>query len=192
MRRIAWAVVAVAVVAAIAVGLSQAGGGGGRSSGAGPSSRVAAAQLAGSPAPLAALHAQSAELLSGGPKAFKARLAALRGYPVVVNKWASWCGPCRVEFAYFQRVAAADGRRIAFLGVDSSDNDANAKKFLAEHPVSYPSYRDPDLNVASVFSGVEAFPTTAFYDAHGKLQYIHQGEYLSEAKLRSDIARYAG
>jgi cytochrome c biogenesis protein CcmG, thiol:disulfide interchange protein DsbE len=191
MGRTAWALAGLAIIAAVAIGLTQAGGGKSSTSASAPSVAAASAALAGSPAPLAALHAQSGRLLPGGARAFKARLAALRGYPVVVNKWASWCGPCRVEFAYFQRLSAAEGRRIAFLGVDSSDNTASAAAFLRQHPVSYPSYTDPDLSVAAAFSGIEAFPTTAFYDARGKLQYIHQGEYLSEAKLRADISRYA-
>jgi len=192
MRRIAWVAAGLAIVAAVAVGLSQAGGSGSPSAGAPPSSRATVAALAGSPGPLAALHADAGRLLSGGPSAFESRLAALRGYPVVVNKWASWCGPCRVEFSYFERLSVALGRKVAFVGVDSSDNSKSAAAFLKQHPVAYPSYSDPDLRVASVFSGIEAFPTTAFYDARGQLQYIHQGEYLSEAKLRTDIARYAG
>ena len=111
---------------------------------------------------------------------------------MVVNKWASWCGPCRVEFTYFERLAVADGRRVAFLGVDSSDSASSAAAFLKQHPVSYPTYADPDMEVAALFSATVAFPTTAFYDRAGRLQYIHQGEYLNAAKLRSDIARYAG
>ena len=97
--------------------------------------------FAGAPPPLAALHDQASELLDGGADAFKARLAKLRGYPVVVNKWASWCGPCRAEFPYFQRqVARSTAREVAFLGVDSNDNDGDAREFLSEYPVTYPSY----------------------------------------------------
>ena len=95
--------------------------------------------LAGAPAPLAALHRQSNELLDGGPDAFEDRLAELRGHPVVVNKWASWCGPCRAEFPFFREQALARGTRVAFLGVNSNDNDAAARKFLRVHPVPYPS-----------------------------------------------------
>jgi cytochrome c biogenesis protein CcmG/thiol:disulfide interchange protein DsbE len=149
------------------------------------------AALAGSPPALRALHAQSSRLLAGGPAAFRARLRTLRGHPVVVNKWASWCGPCRAEFPVFQRASTQLGRRVAFLGVDSNDNDGDARDFLRRYPVSYPSYADPDQKVAEVFGATLAFPTTAFYRASGKLAYVHQGPYLTAAKLREDVARYA-
>jgi cytochrome c biogenesis protein CcmG, thiol:disulfide interchange protein DsbE len=149
------------------------------------------AALSGSPAPLAALHHQSNELLGGGADAFKKRLRELHGHPVVVNKWASWCGPCRGEFPYFQRQSQKLGKRIAFIGVNSNDNDGDARTFLRQFPVSYPSYSDGNLAIAAVFNGVQAFPTTAFYDAKGHLAYVHQGAYTSEQKLAEDINRYA-
>ena len=118
--------------------------------------------LKGAPPPLAALHRQANELLGGGADAFRERLGELKGYPVVVNKWASWCPPCRSEFPHFQRQAIERGREVAFLGVNSNDNADDARDFLADFPVPYPSYEDPDLAVASVFKGQLAFPTTAF------------------------------
>lgn len=147
--------------------------------------------LAGAPAPLARLRSQGGQLLGGGADAFKRRLRELRGYPVVVNKWASWCPPCRAEFPYFRRQALKRGKRVAFLGVDSNDNDADARRFLRQFPLSYPSYRDPDSEVAAVFKGVQAFPVTAFYDSKGRMAYLHQGGYATEEKLAQDIERYA-
>lgn len=158
---------------------------------AAPSEARARAALAGAPAALAALHAQSNELLDGGPEAFERRLAQLRGHPVVVNKWASWCDPCRRELPHFQRQALEHGKRIAFLGVNANDNDGAAREFLAEFPVSYPSYKDPDLKVSAVFNGVVGFPTTAFYDSKGELAYVKQGVYLEQGDLVEDIERYA-
>ena len=111
---------------------------------------------------------------------------------MVVNKWASWCGPCRFEFPFFQRLGVQLGKRVAFLGVDAEDNDGDASGFLRRYPVTYPSYTDPDQKVARVFGATLAFPTTAFYDARGRLTFVHQGAYASEAKLREDIARYGG
>ena len=190
MKRYLIAAGVVALAAILAVGLSQAGGGGGGSKSVGGSCS-APATAAGAPSALAGLQRQACQLLSGGPKAFKARIASLRGYPVVVNKWASWCGPCRAEFPLFQRATRTLGRRVAFLGVNSNDNEGDARRFLSQFPVAYPSYVDPNNTVAQVFNGVLAFPTTAFYGAGGKLEYIHQGQYQSEAKLISDIERYA-
>ena len=157
---------------------------------AAPSSSSTKRALARAPAPLSSLHRQANELLGGGAKAFRRRLRALRGHPVVVNKWASWCPPCREEFPFFQRLSVEHGRRIAFLGVDSQDNDADARAFLRRFPVSYPSYKDPDLRVSAVFNAVAAFPTTAFYDSRGRLSYVHQGGYATKRKLDEDIARY--
>jgi thiol-disulfide isomerase/thioredoxin len=144
------------------------------------------------PRPLRALYDQRNQLLPGGPDAFKARIAALRGYPVVVNKWASWCGPCRAEFPVFQKAAVQAAKTTAFVGVDSTDNAGDATEFLGEFPLAYPSYSDPDLKVARVFKGVGAFPTTAFYDKRGKVAYVHQGPYHSPAELLADVRRYTG
>jgi thiol-disulfide isomerase/thioredoxin len=146
--------------------------------------------LAGSPVPLAALHRQADQLLPGGQDAFKRRIAAVRGYPAVVNVWASWCGPCRFEFPRFQRAAARYGKRVAFIGLDSEDSDDGASTFLEEAPVPYPSYTDPDKDIANSI-GALGFPDTAFYDRGGKLVYLKQGPYTDQAELHADIERYA-
>ena len=179
------------LVLALACGLTLAACGSEEPRSAAPKGGSGKEKLAGAPAPLASLHRQANELLGGGAEAFEQRLTELKGYPVVVNKWASWCPPCRGEFPFFQRQALQRGKSVAFLGVDSNDNDADARKFLRVFPVSYPSYKDPDLAVAAVFKGVQAFPTTAFYDPKGKLAFVHQGGYASEKKLAEDIERYA-
>jgi cytochrome c biogenesis protein CcmG, thiol:disulfide interchange protein DsbE len=155
------------------------------------SAAVQPAKLEGAPAPLARLHSQANRLLDGGADAFATRLKQLRGYPVVVNKWASWCGPCRFEFPFFQKQATKRAGKVAFIGVDSNDNVGDAREFLRDFPVPFPSYKDPSLEVAAVFNAVQAFPSTAFYDSNGGLAYVHQGGYSSEAKLAEDIGRYA-
>lgn len=191
MRRVLVSLAAVALVVVVVVGLISAGGGDAdpvrRLPTPGEDSELA---LAGAPEPLAALHEQGNELLGGGAEAFRERLAELKGYPIVVNKWASWCGPCRAEFPFFQGQALERGKEIAFIGVNSADNREDAERFLEEFPVPYPHYEDPDSEVAAVFRGVQAFPSTAFYDADGELVYLKQGGYATEAKLAEDIERY--
>lgn len=130
-------------------------------------------------------------LLDGGPAAFKAQLAALRGTPVVVNQWASWCGPCRLEFPFFRDQARKYDGRVAFLGVNSKDSLRPASKFLKTIPVPFPHYVDKDAEIARVFKGGRSWPTTAFYDASGELVFTHQGQYRSAEDLEADITRYA-
>ena len=149
------------------------------------------ARLAGSPAPLRALHDQAGELLPGELPALRARLASLRGTPIVINKWASWCEPCREEFASFQRVSLTDGRKVAFIGIDSGDSsEREAQRFLARFPVSYPSYYDQSGAAGLAITDSGNTPVTVFYDSRGS-QYIHQGPYLTAAKLERDVRRYA-
>jgi len=147
--------------------------------------------LAGAPAPLAALYRQGNELLPGGAGAYEKRIAALQGYPAVVNVWASWCGPCRFEFPHFQQAAAHYGKRVAFLGIDSEDSDDAASTFLAEEPVPYPSYTDPDKELADSIGASLGLPDTAFYDRSGTLLYLKQGPYDDYAELKADIERFA-
>lgn len=142
-------------------------------------------------AALGGLRDQASEILDGGPTAFRHRLGSLHGYPVVVNQWASWCGPCKYEFPFFQRLARRYQGRVAFLGVDSKDSRSDAKAFLKQLPVPYPTYFDPDTSIARLFRGGFAWPTTAFYDRTGRVTYVHLGAYASEAKLDADIQHYA-
>ena len=149
------------------------------------------ARLSGSPAPLAALHAQAGELLPGGLRAVRARLTALRGRAVVINKWASWCVPCRSEFGVLQSVSVAQGREVAFIGIDSGEaSRSDALAFLRSSPLSYPSYYDHSGEIGAAITDSTFTPVTVFYDRHGGL-YIHQGPYPSQAKLEQDVRRYA-
>jgi cytochrome c biogenesis protein CcmG, thiol:disulfide interchange protein DsbE len=186
------AVAALAVLVLLAIGLVQLGDSSSSSPGTPAPIGLARARalLAGSPQPLAALHAQASELLPGGLRALRARISALRGTPVVINKWASWCEPCRAEFPIFQHVSVSLGRRVAFIGVDSGDNRANALAFLHELPVSYPSYYDRSGEAGVTITDSTFTPVTVFLDARGR-EYIHQGPYPSVAKLEADVRRYA-
>jgi thiol-disulfide isomerase/thioredoxin len=147
--------------------------------------------LAGAPPPLAGLYEQANEILPGELTAYEARIEELRGHPIVVNKWASWCGPCRAEFPFFQKLAAERGEEIAFLGIDGQDSDDAAATFLEELPVPYPSYSDPDLEISRSLDVEREFPSTIFYDADGEIAYVHRGGYQEEADLVADIDRYA-
>jgi thiol-disulfide isomerase/thioredoxin len=194
-RALPWVLGVVILTAVLVVGLSQAGEKTDDPSAAEPQAYDLAAakrQLAGAPAPLAALHAQSSELLEGGVPAFEKRLAALKGTPVVINKWASWCGPCRAEFPAFQQLATERGKEIAFLGVNASDATDDAREFLREYPIPFPSYVDPDEKIAREIKAPANYPITVFVDARGETAFIHQGGYTSKQELADDVAQYLG
>lgn len=149
------------------------------------------AELSGSPAPLAALHAQASELI-GTVKGLKQRIRALRGYPVVVNLWASWCVPCRTEFKLFASASARYGRQVAFLGADVNDPAGDARAFLREHPVSYPSYPVSLGGTTQILpQGLAATPTTVFFNRVGKIDAVHIGQYESQGTLDLAIAQHA-
>jgi cytochrome c biogenesis protein CcmG/thiol:disulfide interchange protein DsbE len=156
-----------------------------------PTPAQAATALAGSPAPLAALHAQANALLGGGARAFQARLRSLRGHPVIVNKWASWCGPCRFELPWFQQTSVRFGRQVAFVGVDGGDTDAAARRFLRTRWLSYPSYSDPHEQIARTIDAPNNYPITVYLDPTGRIAFVHQGQYRDEAALVADVRRYA-
>lgn len=165
------------------------GGSDGESSGGPPPDYAKA--LAGAPAPLAALHKQANELLPGGGEAYEKRIVGLRGYPIVVNVWASWCGPCRFEFPVLQKLSARYGKRVAFVGINSEDSEDAAATFLRDEPVPYPSYSDPDKDIAESIGASLGLPDTAFYDRSGELVYLKQGPYADNSELEADVRRYA-
>lgn len=172
-------------------GLVLAGCGGSKPKSAAPSKASVAVAFKGSPAALTSLHSQADQLLPGGPTAFHARLSGLRGYPVVVNKWASWCGPCQTEFPAFQKAAVKYGREVAFVGLDGKDHNGSAAAFLKQFPISYPSYTDPQEDIARTIQASIYYPQTVYFDKQGKAVFDHAGPYESAAALERDIRRYA-
>jgi cytochrome oxidase Cu insertion factor (SCO1/SenC/PrrC family)/thiol-disulfide isomerase/thioredoxin len=152
-----------------------------------PNATAVKALLAGSPAPLAALHAQADQLLGGEP-ALAARIRAFRGYPIVVNVWGSWCPPCRGEFGLLATAAAEYGKRVAFLGADVNDDASDAKAFLSEHSVSYPSYQMAVAEMTGIApQGLLGTPTTIFINRAGRIAAVHTGQYDAQGVLDAEI-----
>jgi cytochrome c biogenesis protein CcmG, thiol:disulfide interchange protein DsbE len=184
------------VAAAVVIALAASGG----SSGKGPSlTPVAAGKRAAPAAPLPpgghvprqieADLREGNEVLEGQ---VEERLAALKGVPVVVNMWASWCPNCKHEFPFFQSLSAGEFKdRVAFLGLDSQDTRSNAESFLRQHPLVYPSIFDETAQQAQSIGAGRGWPTTIYYDHTGQRTFVHEGAYQSEAALGEDIRTYA-
>lgn len=136
---------------------------------------------------LAANAAQANQLVGEGAGDLKTRLAALRGHPVVVNQWGSWCPPCRAEFPYFAQMAAKYQDRIAFVGLDAADSRSPAEQFLREVPPGFPSIFDPDSAATRALGGGRISPTTFLLDANGKQVDVRLGAYADATELEQDI-----
>src|SRR3954454_18947503 len=173
MRRMIIVLLGLGLVAVLVIGLTQAGSQSDSAAKAPPFDlKAAEAKLQGAPAPLAALYAQASTILPGGTAAFEKRVDGLAGHPAVVNKWASWCRPCRAEFPIFQRVATERGKELAFLGINAADKRPAAEAFLRERPLPYPSYEDPSEEIARTLEAAKYFPMTVFVDRRGLVAFI--------------------
>ena len=110
---------------------------------------------------------------------YRTLLGQLEGTPVVVNVWASWCGPCREEAPVLARAARAYEGRVQFLGVDIQDQRSPARSFVNEFGWIYPSVFDAPGDIKTQL-GFLGQPDTLFYDASGRLISTWQGPLTPE------------
>jgi cytochrome c biogenesis protein CcmG/thiol:disulfide interchange protein DsbE len=122
------------------------------------------------------------ETLGGGSAERPVRLSDLAGKAVILDFWASWCRPCREQAPIVDGVARSlSGRGLVALGIVTGDNPEAARRFLAEHPVHYPSVFD-EQNEASRAFGVQGLPTIVALDRAGRVVAIRR-EVVREAEL---------
>lgn len=113
-------------------------------------------------------------------------LQELRGYPVALNFWASWCIPCKEEAPVLAASARAHAGRVLFLGVDVQDLTTDARRFLRRLRVPYPSVRDGGGGVYSDY-GLTGVPETYYVDARGRI-VAHSLGQVSRRELEAGIA----
>jgi thiol-disulfide isomerase/thioredoxin len=117
---------------------------------------------------------------------FEQLLGQLKGTPVVVNIWASWCGPCEAE-APLLTAAAKAHPNVQFVGADIGDSRDGALAFLARHGVPYPSVFDPGSTIKTQMGAIGQ-PDTYFYDANGT-QVSEVVGVLSQDSLNAGLAK---
>ncbi|HLT30102.1 MAG TPA: redoxin domain-containing protein [Myxococcaceae bacterium] len=117
-------------------------------------------------------------------------LESLRGRPVVMNFWASWCGPCAIEHPILEWGARSMGHRVQFVGVVFEDTEANARAWLARHGASFPHLLDERGQVAVDF-GASGVPETYFISADGTIVDKHVGP-ISQMDLVHRVDQLTG
>jgi len=129
---------------------------------------------------------EAGELTEMSADQFEGVLVGLRGTPVIVNVWASWCGPCRTETPLLQRTWRDHADEVVILGVASKDVPTNSMEFMDEFGVTYPNIFDSSGTIRQRL-GLRGFPTTYVFAADGTLQTTIIGG-LTEQRLAAVLA----
>ena len=117
------------------------------------------------------------------------RLSELRGQVVVINFWATWCGPCRQEMPLLQQISARyEPLGFTLLGVNVEPDSAPAKAWLEKVPVTFPILFDRENTVSASF-GVEAMPSTVLVDREGRVRHVHRGYKAGDESMYADLIR---
>ena len=116
-------------------------------------------------------------------------LASLKGKGVMLNFWASWCGPCRQEMPLLEQMHKRySALGFTLVGVNVDANSKDAEEWLSKTPVSFPVLFDRESKVSKLYD-VSAMPSTVFIDRQGNVRYLHrgykagdEGEYLNQIR----------
>jgi cytochrome c biogenesis protein CcmG, thiol:disulfide interchange protein DsbE len=115
-------------------------------------------------------------------------LESLRGKPVVLNFWASWCSPCKDEAPLLQEASERWGDRVSFVGIDVKDFRADARAFVERFGITYPNVYDGKGSTIGRY-GVTGYPETYFLDAEGRVRHRIAGPVEDADEVDDGIRR---
>ena len=143
------------------------------------SSQLSVAPEVGALAPDFALPALNGETVS---------LEGLKGKPVVLNFWATWCGPCRVEIPYLQEAFTEKGEGISFVAINLREKEDKVKRFAYSMGMSFTIAMDLSGKVGAVYN-IRGIPTTFFIDEERVIRHVKVGTFLNKGELMSLIEK---
>lgn len=120
----------------------------------------------------------------------KQPLSELRGKPVVINFWASWCPPCTDELPYFAKLKDAYGDRVRLVTIDWNEPPGTASAYLRAHGLNLPVIEDPQSKIYAAYS-LNEVPDTVVLDASGAVTYVSLGG-LSWNELKTAVDQALG
>lgn len=118
------------------------------------------------------LRAAQLRSLTGADKHF----ADYRGKPLIINVWASWCGPCRAEIGSLNRLAQRYQKQFTVIGISTDDDRQAAQRFLKQYKVSFANYIDSNVFLENML-GADTLPLTLLVDAQGRVLEKARGAY---------------
>ncbi len=131
----------------------------------------------------------SLPLLSTSSDTTTINLSAFKGKPIILNFWASWCGPCNDEAPLLQKSwSSVQAQHIVLLGIDGSERQSDALKFLQQYRISYPNVQDTLTSATALDYGITGLPETIFIDRQGKV-VAKWNSPLTEQGLLHEIAK---
>lgn len=127
------------------------------------------------------------EAIMDGLNGRSKKLSEFKGKPLIINVWASWCGPCRAEIGSLERLAQRyNGKEFNLIGISTDDYRNKAMDFIKQTEITFENFIDSKLFLENML-GANTIPLTIFVDANGRVLEKVRGSYNWDSPIAIDI-----